>query len=606
MNRRLTAILLIFAVFPPSTANSSADGGSPGSFLRHPVGARAGAAGFWQAAVVDDATAVYWNPAGLSLVKKPEVNFAGTRLFEDTDYSFFGVARHIGKNKGFGAGYIRQSSGGFEKRTNPFESGTGFSIYNEAFFAGFGMVLNEKKIPAGAGFALKRVSHKIDVFSDADFGLDFGIMAGPFKKFRFSGLITNAVKPEIKLVSRPVKYPAGWNFSFAWENALYRNWSLLAGAGLEKIESQEFQTSAGAEISYNEKAFLRFGVADAGFSGGAGVKMGNYSLDYSVVLHEISPLHTIGVSVRFGITMEELEGYIKQGMTRFSREEAGKLADVYSQQAEIFFKDKNYGQAVKTMETAVLWDPENAGMAEKLKQYKQEMENVLNRQIIERNSILALQYYERGDFEASRRYWQNVLEITPENSQAMEYIAKIDEKLSGIEKERIEQAKKEEALKAVHSLFNEAVGFLNKENYPAAILRARKALALSTDNQQVKSILLIAQESLNLSIEKRIKQAAILCENRQYAEALKIIETVFRDSPDNKEAAQKAEICKASGPPEISLENRKKVEKLYYMAVDAYLKNDYKGAEKHIAEIYIINLFDENTRKLEEKIKKMK
>ncbi|MBI5208588.1 MAG: UPF0164 family protein [Elusimicrobia bacterium] len=59
----------------------------------HPVGARATALGGAFTAIADDATAVYWNPAGLAQLKRPEVSIAALHFGNTSKSDMMGLER---------------------------------------------------------------------------------------------------------------------------------------------------------------------------------------------------------------------------------------------------------------------------------------------------------------------------------------------------------------------------------------------------------------------------------------------------------------------------------------------------------------------------------
>lgn len=73
------AILTAVAVFPPATAEARDKYAA--EYLKVPVGARAVGMGGAFTAVADDATAAYWNPAGLSFLTYKEVYFQHASMF---------------------------------------------------------------------------------------------------------------------------------------------------------------------------------------------------------------------------------------------------------------------------------------------------------------------------------------------------------------------------------------------------------------------------------------------------------------------------------------------------------------------------------------------
>ncbi|MCK5106474.1 MAG: hypothetical protein KAQ76_02830, partial [Elusimicrobiales bacterium] len=92
---------------------------------------------------------------------------------------------------------------------------------------------------------------------------------------------------------------------------------------------------------------------------------------------------------------------------------------------------------------------------------------------------------------------------------------------------------------------------------------------------------------------------------KSYAEALVIFKEILEEEPKNKAAAKKIKMCEASFRTIISIQDKKKVEKLYYMAVDSYLKNKFSDSRKYLNDIFKINPLNETARKLREKLDKV-
>ena len=84
------AAFLVFLASAPLFAGES--GGQPGAFLQYGVGARALAMGGAFYAVADDATAAYWNPAGLAYLQRKEVTTMQAALYEQTSFNYMGYA----------------------------------------------------------------------------------------------------------------------------------------------------------------------------------------------------------------------------------------------------------------------------------------------------------------------------------------------------------------------------------------------------------------------------------------------------------------------------------------------------------------------------------
>ena len=592
--------LLVSRAFVQAAEN----GGLPGSFLTQPVGARGAAIGAPYASWTGDYASVVWNPAQLSNTVKPELGFSRTALFEDTDVSFIGFAWPRKKELAAGVGYLRQASGGFERRNNPFDAPTSFDIVNEAYFAAFSALLPPARLGLRGGLSLKAVRYAIGGVSAWGTGADAGLYAELPRGLRAGAVIRNLARPSIKLVSGEVKFPSAMEFTISGERPLGRDLAANLGAGLVKAERQDARLSLGAELLYGRSAALRLGFSGEGFSSGVGLRAGNYSLDYAVLMHEVAPVHTFSVSMRFGITSEELEEYITKGIGRYNKEDAAKLAAAYTQQAEIMRKDGNLVQAIKTLETANLWDPSNSEIEGRIKAYRAEMDASLTRQAVERNMAMADRYLANDDLLTGREYLASILELDPANAAVAARIAGIDKKLDEKERRSLAEMKRREASEKSAALLKKSSEHLRKEEYTFAIAAAEKARDISPDDMiAANSLIRIARQGLDISLRKRLDEIDKLCQGGDYAKAMKVRASVLKDDPNNKEADLKGRLCEI---PAVAAkpggEDQKKIEKLYYMAVDAYLKNNLKAAAAQVREILLIDPNNEAARKLEGKI----
>ncbi len=70
-------------------------GTSSAQFLKIGVGARAAGLGEAFVAMADDATALYWNPAGLALLAGTQVHFTHTQWPAEIEYEFVGLTRAV-------------------------------------------------------------------------------------------------------------------------------------------------------------------------------------------------------------------------------------------------------------------------------------------------------------------------------------------------------------------------------------------------------------------------------------------------------------------------------------------------------------------------------
>jgi hypothetical protein len=98
--------LLFFYFLLLSSSSVSAASKFAGEFLTLGVGARPLAMGGSYAAVADDSTAAYWNPAGLGRLNHSEASFMHSSLFGLDSFDFFNYVQPLGNNV-FGFSWLR-------------------------------------------------------------------------------------------------------------------------------------------------------------------------------------------------------------------------------------------------------------------------------------------------------------------------------------------------------------------------------------------------------------------------------------------------------------------------------------------------------------------
>lgn len=84
--------------------------------------------------------------------------------------------------------------------------------------------------------------------------------------------------------------------------------------------------------------------------------------------------HHASLILRFGKTQEELAAEIRRGIQQFNQDEARRLSESYALQADHFLKEGNFPQAIRHLEIATLWNPENPALSSRLERARKLME----------------------------------------------------------------------------------------------------------------------------------------------------------------------------------------------------------------------------------------
>jgi len=186
------ALLLALPLsFGPGVIRAYGAGGMAGTtgaqFLELPVGARVIAMGSAGGAVSRDATAIYYNPAGLAGLKETSVSLMQAFYFQTISYQFGALAGKLGDDDVYALGVQRLSAGEIKEIDNT-GNVTGGALHpvDLAVTAAFG-----KKFGAvSAGLAGKYISSKIDGTASS-VALDAGLKGEVSPGITLAGSLSN-------------------------------------------------------------------------------------------------------------------------------------------------------------------------------------------------------------------------------------------------------------------------------------------------------------------------------------------------------------------------------------------------------------------------------
>ena len=192
MNLSIRCLLLavgLLALAPPDARaqNVSRSGTTAGAFLQIGVGPRAAALGGAFTAAADDATALYWNPAGIARMTTGEVITAHSEWLADINHDFVGVTLPFGGGA-IGASVTRLGVPEMLVRTEDNQQGTGetFDAADMAIALSYGRAITDR---FSLGGTVKMVQQRIWHSSATGFAVDLGTQ---FRTDFFGGLTIGA------------------------------------------------------------------------------------------------------------------------------------------------------------------------------------------------------------------------------------------------------------------------------------------------------------------------------------------------------------------------------------------------------------------------------
>jgi len=303
-NKSLTILTFILLINFTTLAYSGDNPASTGlSFLKLGASSRAVGLGEAYTAVANDASATYWNPAGLLNLSGTELIFTHNKWLQDITNEFAAVAFRTGKNA-FGISFMSNTIGGIERRVRasaePLDVLTAHDImFGLSYARGFGENLN-------LGMTAKYLYQKIYVESASGIAVDFGLQyATPLPGLKTGVALQNfgfmsRLQQESTKLPRIVRLGLAYQFPIQILNGDF----LLAADWMKLLESTS-HLNLGFEYNFSNYFALRFGYQtgfeDKGIHGGFGVTFNRYRLDYAYVpfSSDLGNSHRISLGINF-------------------------------------------------------------------------------------------------------------------------------------------------------------------------------------------------------------------------------------------------------------------------------------------------------------------
>lgn len=302
MGRQRKKYSLIFAIITlsvllysmPQVAWCKASGGQPGAFLSWGAGARSLGMGKAFVSIADDASATYWNPAGLAQIDRKEITALHAILWADTIYDFISYVHPITGIGTVGGSITRLYSGKFDGRDDKNIATHEFSDSQTALGASYGKQIVDV---LALGASIKYVTHSLDDHKNGNFTVDIGGMyKSPMVEHLQVGLnLRNLIGMRTGAHTED-KLPLTLRFGFNYK--LLRD-KLALVVDLEKSKAP-LSYHFGAEYWAFQYLAVRLGIDPEEFTLGFGVRYRDYGLDYAFATHDLGGSHRLSASWKFG------------------------------------------------------------------------------------------------------------------------------------------------------------------------------------------------------------------------------------------------------------------------------------------------------------------
>ncbi len=278
MRKLLFAIALLILLVSPEWAWGQAKVGTAGAqFLELGVSARAIGMGEAFLSISDDASAVYYNPAGLTQLIDKQALFTHVSYPADINYEFAALAYPTPSFGGvWGVSFTMLDAGDmsfvqYEHVVNPTQT---FTAKEYALGVSYARYLTDRFMVGGT---LKIIDELYDTERATGWATDVGTLYNTgFKGFRIGMMISN-FGPDMKFIEE--SHPLPMNFKFGGVIDLLRredHTAVFAAEGSHPNDNME-KFNAGVEYWFRDMFALRLGdhfeYDTGGISAGGGVRL---------------------------------------------------------------------------------------------------------------------------------------------------------------------------------------------------------------------------------------------------------------------------------------------------------------------------------------------
>lgn len=315
-SRLAGALLLALAARAGAfTFNAAGRGTTSADFLNLGVGARAVGMGGAYSSVANDATALYWNPAGLSRINNRSFTFMHASYIDSSFFDYAAYGQDLGRYGAVGAG-VQYFSAGDIAQTDPSGALLGsFSPYDVAVSFGYAYAIPRAEFMSDltgftVGAAVKYVQSQI-IANAGTAALDLGLLTPAYVsgRLRWAFTATN-IGGKLRYEQKSAELPAALRFGVSYKVSK----DLLVATDLVAPSNDNVHVALGTEYwmassgpwKFAARAGFDSQTVSSGVGGLTGLSLGfglgheRTSFDYAFVPYGgLGQAHRISLTVGF-------------------------------------------------------------------------------------------------------------------------------------------------------------------------------------------------------------------------------------------------------------------------------------------------------------------
>jgi len=483
-------MLLAVLVLPSGIFAIQGDYGAEDVFMAG-AGSRAeGMAGAFTA-LSDDLSAIHYNPAGLTAIRRQETALLYYPMYESASFGSVSYGHALLGIGTIGAAFSVFASGGIEgydesgNRTDDFES----AQYKAAL--SYGRRLTEN---LSAGINADIYYSNMARFNYAGFGADIGLIYEPLSFLRAGLMARNIIQPAFSMQSVTETLARVYTLGILARHKS-GDFDYKASYDLSIGEREGLRNRFGMEVKWAGLTAVRAGYYDNEFTFGAGLYIYDIRFDYAFVTNsQFGGSGRYTLSYSFGMTLEEQRAQRRRAIYNEVRrivEERLKIklkeeAEVLYRAAYAYYQKNEFEDALTAAEKSLEWkkDYEPSLKMKRIleEKLKERLKSDDGRDYTADNDAYitaGIELYEKKQYDEAVKQWEIALKSRPGNKALRSLIARAKKEMeSGNGRVVLSRAQKEEA----DSIYYLAVNKYTEGDLKGAVLLWQKVLAINPDD----------------------------------------------------------------------------------------------------------------------------
>ncbi len=530
-----------------------------------------------------DSYVLFWNPAGLYVLDRSEVDLFHTSLLdESTAYSALVLSYPFIDLGVISLGAVQLRVGGIERRdAENREIGGELENVQTRFLLGYSRNIY-KGIALGMNFKVDRFSQ--DTYVANGFGFDAGlgmksvVTSYPVDEIRFGAAVTNVLEPKIKLDSEEMGDPVSFRLGASALRSI-SNDRLLIAFDMHKSRYSDTHFHLGAEYLVRDLLAVRVGLENETPTLGLGFDLRYFVFDYAYRSTDLDGHHLFSLTYRFGRSrIERLEERQARRALEIQREIDEKVSGFEDQfvttalmRGDEHMADGAYAEALEEYNRVLLFSPDH--------------EEASTKSALAGGSILVA----RGDSLMSE---SRPAEALFAYRQALE-LAPSDQIENRIEECESRIAEAEDRLRVVEQIFAQSLEYYTNRHWQEAVSGFDKVLELEPEHALAIEYGTKARERIQMEQELLMKNVSRLISEQRYSSAAEQVRTALERHPaDQTLTAKLGEIQELHAKQEQRISAERSVQaprprsaadseesmRKYERGIELFTRSDFRNA----------------------------